>query len=126
MPPTEVRAFRDHRGNIPLQAWLEELEQSEPRAYEKCLGLILQLEEKGHELRRPTSDALRDGIRELRAKVGRVNYRLLYFFFGKDLACCSHGITKEGAVPDAAIEFAINARRLVAQDAERYTGELEL
>ena len=124
MPQTEVRAFRDDRGSVPLQAWFDELEASEPRAFQKCLALILQLEEKGHELRRPTADILRDGIHELRAKVGRVNYRVLYFFYGKNVACCSHGLTKEGAVPAGAIDAATKAKGLVEADAERYTDQL--
>ena len=36
----------------------------------------------GHELRRPKADFLRDGIYELRAREGRANYRVLYFFHG--------------------------------------------
>jgi hypothetical protein len=35
---------------------------------------------RGHELRRPYADYLRAGVHELRARVGRVNYRILYFF----------------------------------------------
>jgi hypothetical protein len=40
-------------------------------------AVIERLEEAGSELRRPTTDVLRDGIYELRAKRGHVNYRLL-------------------------------------------------
>ena len=39
-------------------------------------------------------DLLRNGIYELRAKVGTVNYRVLYFFCGSNVACLSHGLTK--------------------------------
>jgi hypothetical protein len=34
----------------------------------------------GHELRRPEADFLRDGIYELRASLGGVHHRILYFF----------------------------------------------
>jgi phage-related protein len=64
----------------------------------------------GHELRRPHADVLSDGIWELRVRVGRVNYRLLYFFHGKDVAIVAHGLTKEAGVPDADIERAIERR----------------
>jgi hypothetical protein len=126
MPTTEVRAFRDERGRVPLQIWLDELEQSEPLVYEKCLGLLLELEAKGNELRRPSSDALRDGIRELRTRVGKVHYRILYFFFGKCAACCSHGLMKEDEVPNKWINAAIEARRLVKLNADKYTADFEI
>ena len=58
----------------------------------------------GHELRRPLSDLLRDGIHELRIRKGRVNYRILYFFHGRGLAILGHAITKENVVPDIEIE----------------------
>ena len=53
---------------------------------------------------------LRDGIYELRAKRGKVNYRLLYFFHGKDIAILAHGLTKERAVPTVDIERAIDRK----------------
>ena len=126
MPLTEVRAFCDERERVPLQKWLDELERKEPEAYYKCLALILELEEKGHELRRPTADSLRDGIHELRARVVHVHYRILYFFFGKNMACCSHGLTKEDKVPDGAIDAAVKAKKLVKSDSDRFTAEIEL
>lgn len=126
MPATEVRAFRDERGRVPLQVWLDELEQSEPLAYERCLALLLELEAKGNELRRPHSDALRDGIRELRTRVGNVHYRILYFFYGKCVACCSHGLTKEDVVPDKWIDAAVAAKRLVKLDPDRHTADFEV
>ncbi len=76
-------------------------------------------------MRRPAADFLRDGIYELRAKLGRVHYRILYFFCGKDIACLSHGFTKEGTVPNTEIERAIRAKRLVLGDRNRYTVEWE-
>jgi hypothetical protein len=80
MPQTVIRVFRAANGMVPLRDWLEELEEVEPRAYRKCLAQILLLSQLGNELRRPAADMLRDGIRELRMKVGSVNYRILYFF----------------------------------------------
>ena len=80
MPRTDILVYRQSDGTAPLMDWLTHLEKNEPRAYEKCLAKILLLEEKGNELRRPNADMLRDGIYELRTRVGRVNYRILYFF----------------------------------------------
>jgi ribosome-binding protein aMBF1 (putative translation factor) len=61
----------------------------------------------GHELRRPEADNLRDDIYELRIRSGSVNYRLLYFFHGRTVSVVAHGLTKEAAVPAAAINHAI-------------------
>ncbi len=84
---------------------------------------MLLLAAMGHELRRPYSDLLRDGIYELRARVGRVNYRLLYFFQGKDIAVVVHGLTKEQEVPASDIERAIERKRRYEQDPEKHRAE---
>lgn len=79
----------------------------------------------GHELRRPAADILRDGIYELRAKQGHVQYRLLYFFHGRNVAILAHGLTKEDKVPDADIERAVKRRRLFESHPEEHTYEDE-
>lgn len=126
MPLTEVRAFCDERGRVPLQKWLDGLEETEPKAFQACLALILKLEAQGHELRRPTADYLEDGVYELRTAVGNVNYRILYFFFDKRMACCWDGLTKEKKVPKGAINSAKRAKKLVKSDPDRFTADLTL
>jgi phage-related protein len=79
-----------------------------------------------HGYLRPTADTLRDGINELRAKIGRVNYRVLYFFWGRNVACLSHGLTKESKAPDADIDVARERKKRVAKDPDRYTAEWEV
>ena len=90
-------------------------------AFAKCAAVIERLEEAGHELRRPTADLLRDGVYELRARKGRVNYRLLYFFHGRNVAIVAHGLTKEAAVPRADIDCALARKRAFEADPERHT-----
>ena len=70
----------------------------------------------GHELRRPAADFLRDGIYELRASYSGVQYRILYFFHGRDVVVLSHGITKGQRVSPAEIGRAIERRALVVKD----------
>jgi putative component of toxin-antitoxin plasmid stabilization module len=53
------------------------LESLPARAQDKCTVRIERLAELGHGLRRPEAGFLRDGIYELRAKHGGVNYRML-------------------------------------------------
>jgi hypothetical protein len=125
MPQTAVRLFRAANGTVPLLDWLALLQEREQRAYVKCATSILLLAEKGHELRRPHADILRDGVYELRTRVGTVNYRILYFFCGKNMVCLSHGLTKEDKVPDAEIEEAVRRKRLVESYPDRYTALLE-
>ena len=65
----------------------------------------------GYELRRPLADMLRNGVYELRIRKGRVNYRILYFFHGKDTAILGHALTKEDRVPPAEIERAMRRKQ---------------
>jgi phage-related protein len=94
------------------------------------VAYLQQLEEFGHELKRPIADYLRDGIHELRPSYQGVHYRLLYFFAspmkGKAaqearIVVVSHGLVKEQAVPDAEIERAIERRKRFEADPERHT-----
>src|SRR6202035_1326795 len=91
MPQTRVVFYRDDDGSVPLVEWLDE--QSK-KARVKCRLKIDRLRELGHELRRPEGDYLRDGIYELRVRLQRVNYRILYFFYGTTAAVVSHGLAK--------------------------------
>ena len=76
----------------------------------------------GHELRRPLADILRDGIYELRASHRRVQYRILYFFHGRNIAIIAHSIVKEdSAVPDADINRAIARQQLFIADPATHT-----
>ena len=49
-----------------------------------------------------------------------------YYERERNTACLTHGFTKEGAVPDSEIDYAIEAKRLVDKDRNRYTVEWEL
>ena len=102
MPKTRV-VFFAQGGSAPLLEWLD---AQNAKVQNKCLVRIERLAELGHELRRPEADFLRGGIYELRATFQRVNYRMLYFFH-EGVAVLSHGLTKEGEVPDHEIERAI-------------------
>jgi hypothetical protein len=75
----EVIFYREG-DTVPIRDWLK---RQPAKVQIKCLAYIAQLEAKGHELRRPAADFLRDGIYELRPSYQGVNYRILYFFAGK-------------------------------------------
>ncbi len=120
MPRTEVRFFKDARGRVPVREWLRDLLRRDRRAHAKCVVRIQLLEAMGYELRRPMTDSLRDGIHELRVRTGNVNYRILYFFHGRNVAVLAHALTKEDVVPDADIDRAREAKVLVGQSPDRH------
>ena len=121
MPKTEVLFYQDADGRSPIVEWLEHLRKMDTTAYAKCAAVIERLAEHGFDLRRPTADLLEDGIYELRAKRGRVNYRLLYFFHGRNVAIVAHGLTKEDVVPRADIDRARRRRQAFASDPKQHT-----
>lgn len=126
MPRTTVFFYREASGEAPVLSWLRELRKKDLQGYAKCAARVRLLAEMGHELRRPIADTLRDGIYELRARSGRVNYRLLYFFHGKNVAILAHALTKEAGVPDVDIDRAIARRKALENDPETHTAEEEL
>lgn len=75
----------------------------------------------GHELRRPESDTLRDGTHELRARLGHVNYRILYFIHGRVVAVLLHALVKEDVVPDADIDLAVARKNRFSRDPAKHT-----
>ena len=125
MPRTHVAFYQEADGEPPVVNWLRELLRTNERAWSNCRARIELLAQSGHELRRPAADYLRDGIYELRAKQGRAQYRLLYFFHGRRVAILAHSLTKEDKVPNADIERAIKRKRLFESNPEAHTYESE-
>jgi phage-related protein len=124
MPPTRVVFFREEDGTVPFLDWLVGLPE---KAQDKCVVRIERLAMLGHELRRPEADFLRDGIFELRAKHQGVNYRLLYFFHGREAVVLSHGISKQQLkVPHWEIEAAKARKERFLHDPDRHTYEEQL
>ena len=103
----------------------EKLRQEKPKSYAKCVARIQRLAAEGHELRRLEADFLCDGIYELRARSGNVNYRLLYFFHGQNVAVLAHGLTKEAEVPAADIERTLERKKRFENDPDKHTHEEE-
>jgi putative component of toxin-antitoxin plasmid stabilization module len=121
MPGTRVIFFQDEAGRAPVLTWLQELQKENAKAWVNCRARIVLLSQFGHELRRPAADFLRDGIYELRAKQGHVQYRILYFFHNRNVAVLSHSITKEDSIPPVEIERALKRKRQFEQNPEKHT-----
>jgi len=126
LPRTSVYFYREENGETPVLEWLRGLRRSDARAYAKCVAAVHELAALGHELRRPLADYLRDGLYELRMRVRRQNYRMLYFFHGQGVAILAHGLTKEDRVPVRDIERALRKKKLFQANPERHTHQEEL
>ena len=118
MPRTRVLFFRDDDGSVPLLEWLDVIPQ---KAQDKCFVRLERLQELGHALRRPEADYLRDGIHELRIGLHGINYRILYFFYGKTAVVLTNGLTKNREVPPREIDVAIERQRKFDDDPQRHT-----
>jgi hypothetical protein len=118
VPVITVVFYQEDGGTVPVLEWLDSLPR---KAQNKCFVRISRLEELGHELRRPEADLLRDNIYELRIGLQGINYRILYFFHGKQAAVLAQGVIKEREVPPQEIERAIERKRKFEREPEKYT-----
>jgi hypothetical protein len=127
MPKTKIIFYQEEDGEVPVLEWLQVLIKQDRKAYANCVARIQQLAEVGHELRRPGSDYLRDGIYELRAKHINVQYRILYFFQGQNVAILAQATIKpQSAVPNVEIDRAIRRKQLFEIDPSRHTHTMEI
>jgi phage-related protein len=119
MPAVTVLFYRE--GNeVPVLDWLDE--QSEA-AQAQVTDRIERLEDQGHSLRRPHAENIGQGLYELRARVGREQYRILYFFYGRTAVVLAHGLTKEDVLPPADIQRALTRKERFERDpANHYLG----
>lgn len=109
MPESKIIFYKE--GNsIPMLDWLKEVSGKEKKVFEKCFAQINLLKMKGYELHRPYADYLGNGIYELRISFRRMQYRLLYFFYGQNVVVLTHGFVKEGKIPNIEIDRAIERK----------------
>jgi phage-related protein len=125
MPRTHVAFYREANGEAPVVSWLLDLMKVNGRAWTHCRARIELLGKLGHELRRPAADYLRDGIYELRAKQGHVQYRMLYFFHGRGVVVLAHALSKEDEIPKSDIERAVKRMNLFKMNPKAHTYENE-
>ena len=120
VPKTRVALYRAEDGSCPFIDWFDKLPS---KVQDKCYLRLERLREKGHELRRPEADFLRDGIYELRVSVGGVHHRILYFFHGTMAAVVSHGLVKERVVPPKEIDHAVECKKRFEANPVKHTYE---
>lgn len=88
----EIEFFTKRNGRCPTEDFLKKLNNRE-KAF--VLNAIDRLEEHGLELGFPYVEHLRDSIWELRLRVGKIRFRVLYFIFEKDKFILMQGIKKK-------------------------------
>ena len=123
MPEVQVVFYQEEDGTVPVLDWIADLL---PKAQVKCLARIKRLQQRGHELRRPEADYLRDEIYELRIDLQGIHYRVLYFFHGRKIAVLSHGLMKTREVPSKEIDRAVERKRKFERHPARHTHTTEV
>lgn len=88
----EIKFYEDEQGKVPVREFLDSLDI---KMRQKMLRSIQALQDMGISLRMPLSEALGDGIFELRAKIGSNISRVMYFFIIGDSAVLTHGFIKK-------------------------------
>ena len=104
----EVELYETEDGKTPVQDFLDSLDY---KMRAKLHMLISLLEEKGNALRMPYTEAIEDGIFQLRASQGNDIARALFFFFAGGRIVITNGfIKKTPKTPRSEIDLA-KARR---------------
>ena len=101
--PYEVVFYRSPRGECFTEDFLNGLSA---KVRGKILRWVEALETHGPNLPRPYADVVRGKIRELRIVFGSNQYRLLYFFAGKQVMITHGFLKKTGPVPVQELERA--------------------
>ena len=73
MPPVRVVFYVEDDGMVTMSDWLD---QQSDVGQDRCIDRLKKLRNQGHELRRPMSAHLRDGIHELRARENKIRLRM--------------------------------------------------
>ena len=109
MSSFKVSFYAEPDGTEPAKDFLLGLDKKMRAKMLRTIGLLAA---NGNRLREPYSKMLRDGILELRAKVGSDISRVLYFFVVNHDAILTHGfIKKTQKTPQAEIERALKCRK---------------
>lgn len=97
MPAVKIVYFQEASGNCPFLRWVTHLHRNERLAIDAVLG---ELSDQGSNLRMPFCKPLKDGIHELRRRVGRTRLRVFFFFHAGVVTILSHGTEKKGSAVD--------------------------
>jgi phage-related protein len=118
MPSVSVLFYREG-DDVPCLDWLESLQR---KPAEKILAALDRLADLGHEAHNSSRlvEYLGNDLYELRVRYGSVNYRVIYFFFGRTAVVLSSGFTKEREIPPIESERAGSRREQFLLDPEQH------
>ena len=88
----ELVYYHTSSGKMPVADYIATLSD---RKAAKVLDRLKMLNKQGNNLRYPYSSPARDGIFELRVKLGTDIFRIFYFFAGDNTIILSNGYTKK-------------------------------
>lgn len=111
--PITVMCFKDVDGEVPVYKWIVGL--GDATGQTNLVARIDELKELGHRLGEPSSKPIGHGLRELRAKSGHVQYRILYSF-SNNTAVLLHGCRKERKLDPQDIKRAVKRNAIVNQN----------
>jgi phage-related protein len=104
-PGWSVDFFKENEETLPVRDWMLD-QPREVRA--KLLARVQMLREHGPSLDFPYSSQIEGKLRELRLRLGKTRYRVLYFFDDRRTCILLHGFTKSTeAAPPAEIRVAL-------------------
>jgi phage-related protein len=126
MPEARVLFFRDG-AKVPVLDWMSALREQDRKAFANGVARIRLLKQEGYELDRPASGFLGDGLHELRWKQGHAQYRIIYFFHGRNVVILTWAFQKEGAqVPESEIKRASQYRAKFIGNPQQHAYQQEL
>jgi len=108
-----VDFYQDDDGKLPVMKWLGTLPE-EVRG--KVIARIDLLKEGGPTLDYPYTSQIDGRLREVRLRVGKTRYRVLYFFDDERTAILLHGLTKNTPAVEEA-DKRIGSARMAKHDA---------
>ena len=101
----DVEYYVTSSGKVPAKDFIESLPVRLKAKVFRDIGL---LEEFGTEVKMPYSKHLKEGVHELRVRLGNDRSRMLYFFFRDQKIVLTNGfIKKTQKVPPAELEKAL-------------------
>ena len=103
-----IEYYRSASGKVPVKEFIDSLDAKSKARVARTLDL---LEEFGIQLGMPYAEYLRKQLWELRIRLGRNRYRIIYFLFNGKTFILLHGFAKKtDAVPKSDLEIAENRR----------------
>jgi phage-related protein len=95
----EIDLYKEDDGALPVKTWLDGLPE-EVRG--KVIARIDLLKKGGPTLDYPYTSQIEGKLREVRLRMGKTRYRVLYFFDENRTAVLLHGFTKNTATMEEA------------------------